>query len=72
MNTNNTVFDRPIMTLSDLRRLGRQGDAILILDNGRQADIRPHYAVTRTRQWQGGHWKQARGDSSFSCDLSSY
>lgn len=58
MNYNNTVFNRPIMTLSDLRRLGRQGGAVLILDDGRQADISPHYAVTRTRQWQGGHWNK--------------
>ena len=56
MNYNITVFNRPVMTLSDLRRLDRQGGAVLILDNGRQADIRPYYAITRTRQWQRGHW----------------
>lgn len=51
-----TTFNRPIMTLSDLRRLGRQGGAILILDDGRQADIRPNYAVTKKRQWHSGRW----------------
>lgn len=48
------IFDKPKMTLSDLRRLGRQGGAILILEDGRQAQIRPDYAITRKRQWQNG------------------
>lgn len=56
MASNNTVFDRPIMTLSDLRRLGRQGGALLILDDGRKAQIRPRYVLTISRQWQSGHW----------------
>ena len=50
------IFDKPKMTLSDLRRLGRQGGAMLILEDGRQAQIRPDYAITRKRQWQNGQW----------------
>lgn len=56
MTTHLTTFDRPVMTLSDLRRLGRQGGAMLTLDDGRQAAIRPHYATLKKRQWQGGQW----------------
>ena len=54
MTSNNTVFDRPVMTLSDLRRLGRQGGAMLTLDDGRQAVIRSHYAVIRKYHWKSG------------------
>lgn len=48
------AFDRPILTLSDLRLLGRQGGAIAYLDDGRQAVIKPKFAVVqRKRQING-------------------
>ena len=56
MSNLTTVFDKPKMTLSDLRRLGQQGGAVLILEDGRQVEIRPHYAIERKRQWLNGHW----------------
>lgn len=43
--TNQTQSDQTIMRLSDLRCLGRQGGAILTLDDGRQAMIKPLFAV---------------------------
>lgn len=47
-------FDRPEVTLSDLRLLGRQGEAIAYLDDGRQAVIKPKFAVVqRKRQING-------------------
>ena len=60
-----TVFDKPKLTLSDLRRLGRQGGATLILDDGRQAQIRPCFAMITKRQWQNGHWNYQEEILSF-------
>ncbi|MBE3600771.1 hypothetical protein [Streptococcus agalactiae] len=65
MTNNNTMFDRPIMTLSDLRRLGRQGGANLILDDGRQAVIRPRFAAEKKRQWKNGQWSNQEEILSF-------
>ncbi|MFS5167653.1 hypothetical protein V2S78_05250 [Streptococcus agalactiae] len=47
---NNISFNRSVMTLSDLRRLGCQGGAVLILEDGRQAQIRPRYASMQSGQ----------------------
>ena len=44
------VFDRPEMTLSDLRLLGQQGEAILYLVDGRQAIVRPKFAVVQEKR----------------------
>ncbi|HFH8540391.1 hypothetical protein C1H88_00110 [Streptococcus agalactiae] len=43
--TYKVLSDQSIMRLSDLRCLGRQGGAILTLDDGRQALIKPQFAV---------------------------
>ena len=45
------VFDRPEMTLSDLRLLGQQGEAILYLVDGRQAIVRPKFAVVQEKRF---------------------
>lgn len=44
-------FDRPEVTLSDLRLLGRQGEAIAYLDDGRQALIKPKFAIVQHKEW---------------------
>lgn len=51
------VFDRPEMTLSDLRLLGQQGEAILYLVNGRQAIVRPKFAVVQEKRMVNGNWQ---------------
>lgn len=48
------VFDRPILTLSDLRLLGHQGEAIASLDDGRQAIIKPKFAVVQQKRQING------------------
>lgn len=48
------VFDRPVLTLSDLRRLGHQGEAIAYLDDGRQAIIKPRFAVVQQKRAVNG------------------
>ncbi|WP_367559466.1 hypothetical protein [Streptococcus iniae] len=62
---NNTVLHRSVMTLSDLRRLGRQGGAVLILEDGQEAQIRPRYAIIKSRHWQSGQWNIQEGIISF-------
>lgn len=54
------IFDRPVMTLSDLRLLGRQGEAILHLADGRQAIIRPKYAVVQHKRMVNGDLQVVR------------
>ena len=44
--------DNVILTLSDLRRLGRQGGATLILDDGRQAIVKAKFALIVHKKWQ--------------------
>ena len=51
------VFDRPEMTLSDLRLLGQQGEAILYLVDGRQAIVRPKFAVVQEKRMVNGNWQ---------------
>lgn len=48
------VSDKPILTLSDLRLLGRQGEAIAYLDDGRQAIIKPKFAVVQQKRAVNG------------------
>ena len=47
-------FDRPEVTLSDLRLLGCQGEAIAYLDDGRQALIKPKFAVVQRKRTING------------------
>lgn len=48
-------FDRPEVTLSDLRLLGCQGEAIAYLDDGRQAIIKPKFAVVQHKRMVNGN-----------------
>lgn len=48
-------FDRPEVTLSDLRLLGSQGEAIAYLDDGRQAIIKPKFAVAQHKRMVNGN-----------------
>ncbi|MGO4969616.1 hypothetical protein ACTQ42_04830 [Streptococcus alactolyticus] len=50
-------FDRPEVTLSDLRLLGCQGEAIAYLDDGRQAIIKPKFAVFQHKRMVNGNWQ---------------
>ncbi|WAK63916.1 hypothetical protein OQG81_03400 [Streptococcus macedonicus] len=64
------VFDRPEMTLSDLRLLGQQGEAILYLVDGKQAIVRPKFAVVQEKRMVNGNWQVvSERDSPFSRDL---
>ncbi|MCO4540276.1 hypothetical protein Si099_02124 [Streptococcus infantarius subsp. infantarius] len=49
------VFDRPEMTLSDLRLLGCQGEVIAYLDDGRQVIIKPKFAVVQHKRMVNGN-----------------
>ncbi|XMB82726.1 hypothetical protein QN329_04085 [Streptococcus agalactiae] len=44
------VSDKPFLTLSDLRLLGRQGEAMAYLDDGRQVIIKPKFAVVQKKE----------------------
>ncbi|WP_455679287.1 hypothetical protein [Streptococcus sp.] len=48
------VSDKPFLTLSDLRLLGRQGEAIAYLDDGRQVIIKPKFAVVQKKRTING------------------
>ena len=48
--------DNFILTLSDLRRLGRQGGATLILDYGRQAIVKASLLSLFIRNGNQGTW----------------
>ena len=48
-------FDRPEVTLSDLRLLGCQGEAIAYLDDGRQALIKPKFAIVQHKRMVNGN-----------------
>nr|CCH26359.1 hypothetical protein [Streptococcus pyogenes] len=48
-------FDRPEVTLSDLRLLGCQGEAIAYLDDGRQALIIPRFAIVQHKRMVNGN-----------------
>ncbi|HFR5317310.1 TPA: hypothetical protein ACHW0W_000689 [Streptococcus equi subsp. zooepidemicus] len=62
---NNTVLHRSEMTLSDLRRLGRQGGAVLILEDGRHAQIRPRYASIKSHRRQDSRLNSQESILSF-------
>ena len=57
--------DNFILTLSDLRRLGRQGGATLILDDGRQAIVKAKFALIVHKKWQSGHLVEEKKVVSF-------
>ena len=57
--------DNVILTLSDLRRLGRQGGATLILDDGRQAIVKAKFALIVHKKWQEGHLVEEKEVVSF-------
>ena len=57
--------DNFILTLSDLRQLGRQGGAMLILDDGRRAIVKPKFALIVHKKWQGGHLVEEKEVVSF-------
>ena len=53
------------VTLSDLRRLGRQGGAILYLEDGRQAVVKATFAVEAVRQLVNGRVEEVKKIHAF-------
>ncbi|EPV85747.1 hypothetical protein SAG0007_09260 [Streptococcus agalactiae FSL C1-487] len=51
------ISDKPFLTLSDLRLLGRQGEAIAYLDDGRQVIIKPKFAIVQRKRTINGKIK---------------